>query len=116
MYNQTTHSYTMEDYAGSYSWITEGWDRADYQDWSDTDIYNFVDGLIEDHIFHEQEECDLEEQALSKRYPCYGYSTNQVFETPEEYIAFMKDEIETDLKNEREYVFGYLKSWISEND
>lgn len=114
MYNQLTRSYTMTDESGSHDWITENWDHKDYQDWSDADIYNYVDTLIENEIFHQQEENNLEEKAYEMKYPRYGYTTADVFENPEEYIAFKKDEIETDLKNERETVFGYLKSWITD--
>ena len=110
MYNTTTRSYTMEDGSGSYAWIVENYEPADIQGMSDEAIYRWIDTLIEQA--KESKMSLLDDLAESKAYPCFGYTTAQIFYTPDEWIAFKKQEIETDLSAEREHVFKYLKEWL----
>ena len=110
MYNTTTRSYTMEDASGAYSWIVTDLHRDEMKDMTDSDIYSWVDTLIKQE--KENELFGLEDQAANKSYPCFGYTTAQVFNSADEYVAFKKQEIETDLSAEREHVFKYLKEWL----
>lgn len=112
MYNTTTKSYTLEDQSSKpYAWITENCDPADYQQMTDAEIYDWIDQLIA----HEKEEDtrQIEEWAEKRRYPSYGYTTAQVFENADEYTAFHTQQLEDDMKDEREYVFKHLKHWIA---
>jgi len=45
-----------------------------------------------------------------------SYTTAQVFDTEDEYIAFKREEIEEDYALEREEVFNFLKEWLAQDD
>ena len=116
MYNTTLHSYTLEDAGGSYDWIVENMEPADCQDMTDADLRDWVAELI--NTAKELDIAEMEEWAKrdETKYPIFGYTTAQVFDTPEEYIQFKTEEIASDFEHEREYVFDWLKQWIASSD
>jgi hypothetical protein len=111
MYNSTTRSYTMEDASGSFDWMVENMDPADCQSMTDAEIYAWVDR----EIATAKEQCgyELDEQIEGMTFPRMGYTTTQKFENAEEYEAFKRAEIESDLNGERESVFSFLKNWVA---
>jgi hypothetical protein len=102
--------FSLQDASGSYSWITENCDNSDYQDFSDSDIRDWVNSLIDTTSF----EAELEDAAEQQQYPRYGYWTSQVFENEDEWLTFKKAEMLEDVESEREAAFNYLKQWIAE--
>lgn len=111
MYNTTTRSYTMEDASGTYNWFVEGLARADYQNMTDAALLEWIDTHIE--ITKSSDLNELEESIQEMEFPRMGYTTAQTFENAEEYIAFKTEEIESDLKNERESLLSFVKAWIA---
>lgn len=111
MYNTSTRSFTMEDASGSYSWMVEGFDPADFQTMSDAEIYAWIDQQTS--LMKDADLLEIEQQAESNVYPRYGYTTAQVFENEDEWLQFKREELAEDLKNERTYVFDFLKQWIA---
>ena len=111
MYNSATRSYTMEDASGSYSWLVENYDPADFQAMTDEEINAWVDREIA--TAKENAGYDLEKKLEDMTFPRMGYTTDQKFENADEYEAFKHAEIESDLNGEHEYVVKFLKSWIA---
>lgn len=112
MFNTTTRTFTLEDASGSYDWIVEGADPAEVATMTDEEMGTWVDTLIEHS--KEQDRYEIEERAASKSYPCYGYTTAQVFENEDEYIAAWLADMEEDYKVERGEVINLIKEWASE--
>jgi hypothetical protein len=111
MYNSTTRSYTLEDASGSYNWIVKNCDRADFQGSTDQEIIEWAEREIatakENAIYA------LENKLEGMTFPRMGYTTAQTFEDIDEYEAFKRAEIESDLNGELEYLIKFLKSWIA---
>lgn len=116
MYNTTTHSYTMEDAGGSYNWIVEALDVTEYQTMTDEEIGKWVDTLIE--TAKEVEIANLSDVVDDEEltFPRFGYTTAQVFENAEDYAAFKRDEIESDLNAERDILIQFIKGWIAKGE
>lgn len=110
MYNTSTKSYTLEDAGGSYSWIFENIDRDDCKHMTDDDIYAWVDQLIDTEAGYDEQRI---EDNPPTRYPAYGHSTADLFETADDWIAWKKQELQNDMKAERAYVFALIKDWIA---
>jgi len=110
MYDQTTQSFTMKDGSGSYGWIWENLDVQDCHQMSDKEIYEWVDEHIANVTTQDTYAIDL--RAKDIRYPVYGYTIADVFQNAEEYIASKINELENDMKQERDKVFSAIKEWI----
>jgi len=111
MYNSTTHSFTLADATGTFDWIIEGLDAAEFAGNSDTDLYEWVDVLISNTI--EQDDYDIEVRADDLDYPVYGYTTDQQYADQGEYIEAKSQELREDLHNERDAVVEFLRQWIA---
>lgn len=114
MYSTSTRSFTLADDAGSFNWITEGLDPADYQHMTDAEIYTWIDSHISSTI--DRDEADIEERASELEYPVWGYTTDQQFQNEGEYITFKKQELRDDLAAERDEVFEFIINWIGDSN
>lgn len=110
MYNNTTRSFTAQDASGSYAWIVENCERSDYQKMTHEDIYAWVDTIIDQCKEHDL--YDVENKAETLTYPRYGYTTADVFQDSDEWLAFKRQEIAGDYVSEREYIFNWINDWI----
>jgi len=109
MYDTTLRRFTLMDASQSYDWIVEGADPAEVATMTDEEMGTWVDTLIEHS--KEQDRYEIEERAASKSYPCYGYTTAQVFENEDEYIEAKRTEMEADYTDERDDVIRWLRTW-----
>lgn len=112
MFNTTTSTYTLQDAAGSYSWLTEGLDPAEYADFTDGQLAEWVKTYVEIEI--ERDIADAEEAARELSFPRFGYSTTQVFEDKDEYLDFKREEIRSEVEADAENAIAYLRTWASE--
>lgn len=111
-YNTTTKGFTMEDSSGSYRWITEGLDPKDSIRATDAELRAWVETLLE--FSKEQDWAEVERRAEEYTYPRFGYTTNQVHQSADEYLNAKRQEIEDDYAGERQRVFDFLKMWIED--
>lgn len=102
--------YTMEGISGSYGWLVENMDTADCQNMTDADIYAWIDCAIA--FSKENAIAKLEANIEDMTFPRLGYTIDQKFQDADEYEAFKRAQIDSDLGQERERVFDFLKSWI----
>ena len=68
-----------------------------------------VDSAIEDALYK------LQERQETMTFPVMGYSTNQLFESWDEYYAFKSSEIREELDCEREPLAQFLKNWAAQS-
>lgn len=111
MFNSTTKSYTLEDASGSYSWIVEALNGADYQTMTDAEIHAWIDTLISNT--KDYDVVEVEARAYEQSYPRYGYTTADVYEDAESWLTDKLSEIDSDYADERESVFRFIKNWIN---
>lgn len=110
-YDQASRSYKMTDDGGNYDWILEGLDIRDYHDFTDEQIGEWVDALIEQSI--EQEIVSMEADSEDLAFPRFGYTTAQEFEDLESYLEWKREEISSDLRAERDTMIDEIKDWIA---
>jgi hypothetical protein len=111
MYDQTTRSFTLRGPDGSYDWLVENYDPANYQEFTDKEIYDWIDLAIalikDDDLYH------VEMNSREMEFPRYGYSTTHIYQDAEDYCQQKAEEFDADLKEERGLIFTWVKDWIN---
>ncbi len=88
--------FTLTDGSGTYSWI---WENVDLADYDDEDIESLVNQHLENSV--DMYKIRVEEQAASKKYPVYGATTADLLEDEEAYIAYVLADLEDEIAAER---------------
>lgn len=115
MYDNTTRSYTLKDASGSYAWIVENMQRSDVASMTDDELTAWVNDLIDDAKGYDLEK--IEDAAPAQTYPRYGYSTADVLNDEDEYLAYWRGWVERDYADESPQVVAWLKAWaIADED
>lgn len=95
MFNTTTRSYQMTDAGGNYDWMFEALDVEDYKNFTDKELADWADTLIEQGI---------ESDAETIRQRMDGQDSDVIAEK----IADM----ESDLRDEKQALIAEMKKWI----
>jgi hypothetical protein len=99
-------TYSMRDSGGSYDWLVEGMSPQDIRMMSARDIYDMIDTHIE--FAKEREYERLVEYADNLKYPVYGDSLSQVFNSRDEYIVYKREEMRDAFFEERSRMYDYI--------
>lgn len=107
----TEYTFSLEsgDMADPYAWIIEGVTPADV---TENSIGGWVDVLIENE--RDRVISAINDNADQLVYPRYGFTTAQVFETPDEWVAWRMSLLDEDIDAERDSVTRYIESWLRE--
>jgi len=102
----------LADSGGSFSWLTEGLDdevmtKMTVEDARYT-VMLAVDQCREDAL------AEIEEMSKTVGYPHFGYTTADVMQTPDEYIAYHTADFEAELADSIEDAVSYIMSRCQE--